>query len=1025
MASCGTWLKKRRAWLQPLAALALLGAGGWAVASPAEDQYAVAAGHYARNLWKLAAEEFEVFLQEYPDHPRANQSVFFLGEALLQTGATEEALARFREYLQREPDGPYAGPALFRAGESAYLLGMTEAARADLQRFTTAHPDERLNAFAIPYLGDLAMGEDEFETAAERFREGLKRFPDGPLADDCRYGLARALERRGQPEEAEKLYTQVAANLDSPLADDARFHLGVLQFLSGRHETALGTLETLEGEFPDSPRIPKARLTRGWALMKLNRPDEALEWFEGIADDAEVGAEARYWTGLAQREQRRWERAAETLLAAAEIDPEHPLLAAIHFYAGDSLMQAGDAAGAAEQFERVVALGEEDNEWLDHATSGRIRLALQAGEHEFVEQEASRFRDTFPDSPLQAQVTRMLARSRVEQRKFAEASDLLEPMVVDRPEDPRALEDRYLLAAAQEGLRRFDDALHTLAPVLEQAEGRLKSDAQLVAGSSLLALRRYADAVAPLEAHLAGDPKGEAAARGQGALAIAYARTDRLKESKALFAEMLQGRPDPALLPPVVEQLAEAAYAADALAWSAGLFDWLSRQGGTPEYHRKGLSGAAWSRYKMEELGEAAALFAQLLEADPPAAMAAEALLARGRILQDQSQLDAALAMYDQVIEKHGKSKEYPLALLAAARLRRQLDQHRQAADLYERLAGEFPELPERDAVLYEWSWVLFDQEDLGASNALLAELRAEYPESRYWADATYRLAAREFQARNYTVATERCEEILDAAGQGHTREHALYLLARIAAVEAERDGRWPSVRARFDRLLAEFPQTPMRLVAEFWIAEALYREGEYQESLEQFDRLAQHTQGRTGDWVAMIPLRRAQLLAHQRKWNEAYALASKLAEEFAGFAQQYEADYVIGRSLAALADFEGAREAYQRVIRSEHGARTETAAMAQWMIGETYFHQKQYDVAMREYLRVARLYAYPNWQAAALLQGARCRELLGEPREAAQLYAEVIEEYADTPYAEKAQERLEAGRSGRTGTPSPSAPTN
>src|SRR5690242_13592007 len=34
-------------------------------AGPAEDQYAVAAGHYNQKRWKLAAEEFQTFLKDF------------------------------------------------------------------------------------------------------------------------------------------------------------------------------------------------------------------------------------------------------------------------------------------------------------------------------------------------------------------------------------------------------------------------------------------------------------------------------------------------------------------------------------------------------------------------------------------------------------------------------------------------------------------------------------------------------------------------------------------------------------------------------------------------------------------------------------------------------------------------------------------------------------------------------------------------------------------------------------------------
>jgi len=160
-----------------------------------------------------------------------------------------------------------------------------------------------------------------------------------------------------------------------------------------------------------------------------------------------------------------------------------------------------------------------------------------------------------------------------------------------------------------------------------------------------------------------------------------------------------------------------------------------------------------------------------------------------------------------------------------------------------------------------------------------------------------------------------------------------------------------------------------------------------------------------------MIALRRAQVRGYQKKWDEAYAIAAKIPAEFPQFEPQYEVDYLLGRCLADRADFEAARKAYQRVLRSPGGAKTETAAMAQWMIGESYFHQKNYEAALREYLRVEILYAYPRWQALALLQAAKCHELLGEWNEAAELYERLLARYSDTPAAKDATARLKVAR--------------
>ena len=110
-------------------------------------------------------------------------------------------------------------------------------------------------------------------------------------------------------------------------------------------------------------------------------------------------------------------------------------------------------------------------------------------------------------------------------------------------------------------------------------------------------------------------------------------------------------------------------------------------------------------------------------------------------------------------------------------------------------------------------------------------------------------------------------------------------------------------------------------------------------------------------------------------------------------------------------AEFDDAREAYQSVVVSTTGAKTETAAMAQWMIGETYFMQREYNQAIKAYHRVEVLHSYPQWQAAALLQAGKCHEMLGQWDEATKLYSQILQDYPTTRVAEKATLRLRMAR--------------
>ena len=1081
----------------PLTALFLMAGALFAApirADEADDQFAVAAGHYAQQRWKLAVEEFQAFLEKHPNHANTYQGVFFLAEAQLQMENLTEAEARFREYLEGEPDGKLARAALFRAGEAAYLSGKPERARADLEKFRSTYPQDKLNAYVLPYLGEIALGQGQPAAAARQFRAGLNRFPQGRLQDDCRFGLARALERQNLGEEAERLYLAVAAKAGNPLADDAQFHLGALQYATGKYAQANQTFTAFENRLSDSPWKPNARLGRGWALLKLKQPERAQPVFQSISSDPKVGLEARYWLGLAQRAQKQWAAAAETLLAVAEAAPQHELIAAVRFQAGDALMRAGNAAAASEQFDRVIASASPaaggtaspadggtvatGNRWVDDALRGKLQAALQTGDHQTLDRVAAEFDRRFPQSPLRRDVQRIRARSLVQRKQHGPAVKLLERLMAGDAVPPAAggrraepdLEARYLLALAYQGLGRYEDALAALLPVVDSAVppaagdavppaagdavppaagdavGPLKSDAQLVQGSLLMALRRYEDAVEPLEAFLASNPTSPPAAggaaspaaggaaspaaggtddqqvKGRGELAICYARSGRLDKAKAAYADLLQRHPRHKLVLPVTEQLAEVAYEAGDNKWSARLFRRLMTDSGqyahgrSKEYELKGMAGLGWSQLKGGQLAEAALTFEKLLQSSPPAAIATEAAMVRGRIFEQLDQSDPALAMYDIVIDKYPHSADHPKALLAAARLRDKLQQEPQSAALYERLATDYPDLPQIDAVLYEWAWVLSDMGKTAASSAMLQRLRKEHPQSRYRADATYRLAQRALAAKDYSRASELASQLLSDKPDGGIREHALYLQGQIAVTQQD----WHQVRQAFETLAKEFPDSPSRLVAEYWVAETAYRLGDYRTAGRLFNRLAQRTQGRRDAWLAMIPLRRAQVLAQLDKWKEAYVLASKIEAEFPDFQQQYEADYLIGRCLASGADFQGARDAYLKVIRSPAGAKTETAAMAQWMIGETYFHQDNHAAALREYLKVEILYAFPTWQAAALLQAGKCRDLLGESKEADNLYARLMKQYPRTRFAEEAARRMGIPPSERGGLGQP-----
>ena len=989
-------------------ALATVLTGRTVSADPADDQYAFAAGLYFREDWNLAAEEFKAFLDAYPQHRKHGTALFFLAESLLQLDKFEQAVVHFGRYLDASPEGEHSRAALFRAGEAAYLVADHDQARKQLERFLAKYPADRLNAYVLGYLGNIVLDADDLKAAEDYYRRALEEFPQGQLQDDCRFGLARIAEKEGDNERAQRLYLAVASKAKSRLADDARFHLGALQYSQGKFQDAIETFAEFNSSMAKSKLRASAHLGHGWALVKLGRPDEAAVMFRSISGDPKVGVEARYWLGLVQKGKKEWEAAATTFLEAAQADPKHKLISALRFHAGDALLQAVKIESAEAQFELVVAAGGKEEEWLDDAMRGRVQTASLAKDHQRVDRRAAEFLGKFPNSPLANDVRRMAARSLLEQKLFARVVEMLAPIYDSGKDGPADFEGRILLSHAHEGLDQREKALEVLGPVLKSTDSTVLSDAQLTQASLLLAMEKYQEAIGPLESFLSKNPSGEGRVKGLGQLAICQARTGRIAEAKRLYAELRKDHGDDLLVAETTEQLAEAAYDAEDPAWAGELFGAMRSAPASDEPALRGLLGLGWSQYTSGQFEDAARTLGQLLAKKPPGTLAAEAAHLRGAVLQKLGDNTSALEMQELVVKQYPDSAQYAEALMAAAVLHDNLGRHEQAAVLYARLAGEHPKFPQIDKVIYNWAWVLSKSGLTEEARKLFERLRAEHRESPYWAFATLPLAQWAYEGKDYTKAESLVAELLAGKLDRNIRDKVLYLSAQIAHTQ----GRWKEASGRFQSVVSDCPESGLVDLAEFGIAEAAFRQDDFPTAAERFERLAGRFDGSDPTLAAAVKLRVCQLACQEKNWDEAYKRALKIKEEFPDFQDQYEVDYVVGRCLSTEGDFVAAREAYKRVIDSAEGQATETAAKAQLMIAESYYHQKDYQEALRAYLRLEILYAYPELQAAAVLQAGKCRELLGEWSNALKLYDKLLREYPDTNWKEEAtRRRAEAQR--------------
>lgn len=960
----------------------------------ARDQFAVAAAHYSGRRWQLAADEFQAFLQQFPLHERAASARFFRGEALLQLRQLEEARREFRRYVEHFSTGEYARQASYRVGEIGYLLGDGKQARSDLQIFLRKYPGDALNAQVLVYLDQLSFDAGDLQAAVRHCQQALQDYPESELAPACRFGLARALEKDGQTAEAIQHFQQIV-DQRGDLRGESLLHLAACHYASSNYDAALTALEALGREPSKSNLHERSTLLRGWTLFQLERYDEAAQQFSAIADTQEYAPEAQYWLGLSQKKLDRWDQAAETLQSAIQRFPQSKSLAAMQYHAGDAFLLAGQLEQADAQFAAVAKSA--DSQWQGDALLGRARIALLRGELDRVEKLVAAYQQFDAQGPLQREFRRLQATAWINAGKMPQAIQLLQAQI-ESTEGDVAPEVR-LLAQAQQRAGNHEQALQLLDQVpLDPTD----SEAQLTRGLAHLGLEQYPQALSCLEGYTATKPTGSGAALALAEASYCHLKLGDVASARRLYDSLTAEFRTSSVIVPATQRLAELALASDELEFAQQLYAALAEQTDVPQAQQQGLFGLARIAFRQADYSDAIEHAAMLIERFPHGELLIEAQLLRAGALEKRGDFDAAQSLYREVFEQHAETPLAARALLTSARLHRRTQQSTEAAVLYQQLLERTDSVVGIDMVLYELAWLLRDSGQADQSDECFQRLHDEFRDSSYWPDATYRLAEHA-RVRGESVAAAQLLDELIASDQGQAiREFALYLRGQVAAERQQ----WDQVLSAMQRLASEHPDSKLVRQAQFWLAEAHYRQSQWNEAAERFEQLSTSAI-ENESWLAVVALRRAQIRAQREDWEGAFAIASQIADQHPSFRQQYEVDYLIGRCLANDARFDEAREAYRRATRSSTGGKSETAAMAQWMIGESYFHQKDYRTAIQEYLRVEILYAFPTWQAAALLQAGKCHELLNEHLQAYELYSQLMKRYPETQFAEEAARRL------------------
>ena len=1001
----------------------------------ATKQLMAANGLYARGLYKLAADEYGQFLGRYPTHAQAtaaryalavcryrlteygaavdqlhqvlqdakfeqrDEALAVLGHCELSQNHYDPALAAFNELIDKYPTSKHAQLASLNRGQALYLAARYAEAAKACESYLTSYPDAPSRPEAIYFLGLAQRALNENDAAAGTLTQLVQRYPDSPHKVDALLVAGQALEAQGKLDGAVEAFRQMLAAAPEARKPDALYSLGIALYKSGKYELAARELSTLVTESPGSPYAKPARLQLGLALLAAGQTTPARDALANVlSQDPERANSARY--GLAECDllDKKYAEARQRLDELMSLQPPPANISQIaldHAVCTMELTRFQEAANELQTFRGQYPNAPQLAEATYRQAFCLHKLQKYQQSHDLC-LEAARLKAggfAAANAELDAEDLFLLGKYSDAQRQFA-------ALAASTKDDGQRLRFAFRQGQCAYFSSDYPRAVELLTPLtsdpkIEQDENLRQ--APLLLGDALLQQGKYADAIAPLKQYLQfaqGDRP-----QAQYKLAMAELHGSDVAQARQAFEAATQG---PANSPWVQRawfergqlDLKDKKYeeAADA-------FRQVLSSGASPDIAGPAGYQLGWAEFEAKRFPEAAAAWKQMAAAYPKDKLAADAEFQQAVALREAKQLSPALDAFQGYAAAHPDGQHVYKAKQLAAACLKELGHNDQAGQMLASLAGEARGTG-ADSILYDLAWAQRDAKDAAAAQATYRRLLSEHADSKLAAAARTELAELLYDEKKFDESAALLEQVVaDKSADPKIVGAADYRLGWCYQ-QLKRPQQAAAVFAAYTQKGGGNDEMLASALVQAGLSYAA--DGRYDKAEESLAQMIQKFPNQKDAPVAMLKLGEVQ--AEQNEYDASARTCGEFLQKYPTSEFAYRAQFGVGWALENQKRYEEARQAYQKVIAATNG---ETAARAQFQIGETWLAEGKFEQAIPALLAVDDVYKYPKWSARALFEAGRAFEQLKQPDRAKKQYADVAARYKDAPEAEMAQTRL------------------
>ncbi len=224
-----------------------------------QDRLDFAAGLYARDMYDMAAQEYQTLIETHKDHPEIALAYLGLAETSFFAQDYEKSMFLFRTFFDRFPNHSKIEMAKQRISECLYKLGHFKDATEAFGALKNS-PDLTAKTIALYYSGKLAMKSNDLQRAETNFKQVPKKSQDNSYWEYANEQLGEIALKQNDGAKAITFFNQIKESNDSEVKQLALFGLGRAYFMQKDYEKS-------EENFLNAYRLPMATIAKDEALL--------------------------------------------------------------------------------------------------------------------------------------------------------------------------------------------------------------------------------------------------------------------------------------------------------------------------------------------------------------------------------------------------------------------------------------------------------------------------------------------------------------------------------------------------------------------------------------------------------------------------------------------------------------------------------------------------------------------------------------------------------------------------------------